>query len=169
MSPSARSAVTKLCVCDKVVIVCERCVCVCVWKIVRDKVMCDNSCNNVLCERLCVANCTRKTVCDKVVCERLCVTKLCVVDMCERLCVCVTKFWSKNFVRQSCMWKIVYDKAVCDHAYAPSAQADLGLVYGLFGGIVWRSFNVFFAFVWNFVWIGLSFVSKSIAVCSEYI
>ena len=58
---------------------------------------------------------------ERVVWERCaCVWQSCVYDMCdkvlcERLCVCVTKFCVKDCVWQSCVWKIVRGKVECEH------------------------------------------------------
>ena len=58
---------------------------------------------NVVCERWCV----------QVVCERQGVTKLCVKVVCERKGV--TKLCVKDGVWQSCVWKMVCDKVVCEN------------------------------------------------------
>ena len=57
--------------------VCNKHVCVCVWKMVRDKVVCAKDgvrvcvCDKVVCD---------KDVYDKDVCSRWCVTMICVQD-----------------------------------------------------------------------------------------
>ena len=58
-------------------------------------------------------------VCDKVVCKRWCVTRkdgVCVWQSCVKdgVCVCVWKLCVKESVWQSCVWKMVCDKVVCE-------------------------------------------------------
>ena len=71
--------------------------CVCVTKMMCDKVECKRLCMSVMmCNKhVCVWKMVHdKVACDKVVCERwcVCVTKWCVIKM----CVCVTKLCDKE-------------------------------------------------------------------------
>ena len=99
--------------------------CVCVSKIVCDKVACQRLCVlTIVCNKAvvkdcvrqsCVCVCVSKIVCDKVVWQSCCVKDcVCVTKLlCERLCVWQSCVW------QSCVWKIVCVcvlKIVCNKA-----------------------------------------------------
>ena len=81
--------------------------CVCVSKIVCDKVACQRLCVlKIVCNKAVVKDCVRQScVCVKDCVRQSCVTKL----LCERLCV-----WQSCYVKDCVCDKVVYDKVVCE-------------------------------------------------------
>ena len=66
------------------VMVCNKRVCVCVWNMVHDKVVCDEVvfakdgvcvCDKLVCDKDVIQRCVLKMVCDNEECSRRCVTK----------------------------------------------------------------------------------------------